>query len=182
VAFRRNALQIFDIRLPRRPLSKTFGVVPRLRDEGGSFLLIWLIRTAIGRNHRVLRRFFLPANYANWRGLRKEISDEVLLECRASSHRFWACTRFDPKRYGDVSHSESFAKSSNQSFALLFALIRVIRGLKFGCGFATLGNPWFSSAALCALCGKSIRVIRGCFWPLHIRVHSCPFVVSPKKS
>jgi len=35
-----------------------------------------------------------------------------------------------------VSHSQSFAKSSRDSF--LFAFIRVIRGLSFGCGGAAL--------------------------------------------
>jgi hypothetical protein len=43
----------------------------------------------------------------------------------------------DPHTGGQaVSHSQSFAKSSRDSF--LFAFIRVIRRLKFGCGGAAI--------------------------------------------
>jgi hypothetical protein len=70
-------------------------------------------------------------------------TDLARLECyltgRATAFHAW----FDPKRYEDphtggqaVSHSQSFAKSSRDSF--LFAFIRVIRRLKFGCGGAAI--------------------------------------------
>src|SRR5580765_2757394 len=41
---------------------------------------------------------------------RKRLSREALLECGASSHCFSSSAALDPKRYEDVSHSESFAK------------------------------------------------------------------------
>ena len=52
----------------------------------------------------------------------------MLLECGASSYRFLSSAALNPKRHEDVSHSESFAKSS-RSF-LPFAFICVFRGLK----------------------------------------------------
>jgi hypothetical protein len=49
-----------------------------------------------------------------------------LLECGAVLAPLFHAW-FDPKRHEDVSHSQSFAKSSRDSFILAF--IRVIRGL-----------------------------------------------------
>lgn len=91
----------------------------------------------------VPRRILLPANDANQDRASHELLDSrkhLELECSTSSHRFWSCY---PKRHGDVSHSESFVKSSDEFFAFLFALIRVFRGLNLGCGGAALSNPRF---------------------------------------
>jgi len=75
---------------------------------------------------------------------------EVLFECGASSHRFWPTlppTQSDTttlRLSSGQAALQSFAKSSNESFAFLVAFIRVIRGLTFGCPESFRGS-WQSA-------------------------------------
>ena len=113
------------------------------RESIRSFLLfenhIRVIRTAIGEIHRVLRRFCCARKSReltpiNGGFARSALGVRGVFAPLLVSH-------FDsiPKRHEDVSHSESFAKSFRNFFAICVHS-RDSRA-EFGCGGTALRNP-----------------------------------------
>lgn len=126
-------------------VAKVLGTAENKRPMGSEPLPLWRIRSihaAIREIHRVLRRFFARESRQLTRittGFRPAIAG--LLECGTPSHRFPCLVRFKATRRRVALQK---LREMEQRFSL-FAFIRVIRGLNFGCGGAALRDPWLTA-------------------------------------
>jgi hypothetical protein len=118
--------------------SKSIPCPPQDRTRDGFVRRRWCscCASTMGEIRCVLRRIFCP------RITRIDANDghgfarSAFGVPRRPRIAFRSHASFHQKRHDDLSHSQSFAKSSNESLCFVFAFIRVIRGLNFGCGGA----------------------------------------------